>query len=106
MPDYAGMLDAIYDALGVDATIGSVGLTVIDKTEGVMLESGNGLQFATAKPAACVRVSELQVNEIAREALKGATLTFNGNAWKIVQTQPKPKPGTPGELYLILQQGA
>jgi hypothetical protein len=67
--DYdALLLDPIYDALGVDAvldlgTAGTVDLVVLDKTEGVLLESpNNGLQLATSKPAACVRVSELTAN--------------------------------------------
>jgi hypothetical protein len=108
MIDFSALLlDPIYDELGVEASLeaaGTVTLTVLDKTEGVILESPNGpLQMATAKPAACVRMSELETNEILREDLKGAAITFNGNTWKIVATQPKPVPSGVGELYLILQ---
>src|ERR1700761_7600061 len=98
MPDYAGMLDALYDSLGIPATVdasGTVDLTIIDKTEGVVIDSTiANAHFGTSKPAACVRVSELDANSIAREDLKGLTLSFAGNDWKIVSTQPKPKPGT------------
>jgi hypothetical protein len=111
--DYdALLLDPIYDALGVDAvldlgTAGTVELVVLDKTEGVLLESpNNGLQLATSKPAACVRVSELNANSLARADLKNLPIAFNGGSWKIVATQPKPVPTGSGELYLILQQGA
>jgi hypothetical protein len=58
----AVLLAPIYDELGVEATIDAldVTLTVLDKTEGVMLASANNpLQLGTTKPAACVRVSEL-----------------------------------------------
>lgn len=108
MIDFAGLLlDPIYDALGVCATLyasSTVTLTVLDKTEGVLLESPNSrLQIGTSKPAACVRLSELACNNIGREDLKDATIHFNGNDWKIVATQAKPLPSGAGELYLILQ---
>lgn len=105
------LLDPIYalDVFGVAAVLRTsygqdINLTVLDKTEGVMLESQHGGQlFGAAKIAACVRVTELDANSVARDSLKGATLTFKGQTWRIVATQPKPKPGGKGELYLILQ---
>lgn len=108
MIDFSALLlDPIYNELGVEAELeagGTVTLTVLDKTEGVMLESPNSpLQMATTKPSACVRMSELAANEIRREDLKNAAITFNGNTWRIVATQPKPVPSGAGELYLILQ---
>lgn len=110
MIDFDGlMLAPIYDAFGVDAVIktadgATITLTVKDDTAGVMLESQNGgFQTATSKPAACVRQSVLTENGLTRKSLSGATITFNGNDWKIVSTQPKPVPSGPGELYLILQ---
>lgn len=102
----AVLLDPIYDAFGVEASLeasGTVTLTVIDDTQGVVLDTGTSLQFAAAKPAARVRLSELTANNIAREDLKDAAITFNGNSWTIAATQPKPLPDGPGELYLILQ---
>ena len=105
MIDYQAMLDAIYGSLGVPATLvgdSTFELTVIDKTEGVLLE-GNGMQLGTAKPAVCIRVAELTENGIARADLKGAMLSFNGNDWIIRSSEPKPKPSGPGELYLFLQ---
>lgn len=108
MIDFAALLlDPVYDTLGVEASLeasGTVTLTVLDKTEGVMLESQNGgFQLATSKPAACVRISELTANSLTRADLRDAQITFNGNDWKIVATQPKPLPSGSGELYLILQ---
>lgn len=101
------MLDPIYDELGVEASLeasGTVTITVLDETKGVILEGQNSrLQMATSKPAACVRLSELGEKNIAREDLKDAAISFNGNDWKIVATQPKPLPSGAGELYLILQ---
>lgn len=107
MPDYSAFLDAIYDGLGIPACLDAaipIALTIIDKTEGVVIDSTiANAHFGASKPAACVRVSELDANSIARDDLKGLTLSFGGDDWKIVSTQPKPKPGTKGELYLILQ---
>lgn len=107
MIDYsAQLLDPIYDALGIEATIDALDLTltIIDKTEGVVLDSTiSNAHFGTTKPAAYVRVSELVDNEVERDALKGLIISFAGNDWKIVSTQPKPKPGTTGELILVLQ---
>lgn len=103
------LLDPIYDSLGVDAVIdmgtaGEVDLVVQDKTEGVILESQNGgFQLATSKPAAQVRVSELTEKGLTRENIRGRTISFNSNDWKIVATQPKPIQNSAGELYLILQ---
>lgn len=109
MIDFAGLLlDPIYDALGVCATLyasSTVTLTVLDKTEGVLLESANSpIGLATSKPAATVRLSELAANSLTRETIKGRLITFNGFTWVIKATQPKPVPSGPGELYLILQQ--
>lgn len=101
----AVLLDPVYDAFGVAASLeasGTVMITVIDDTQSVALDTNTGLQFAAAKPAARVRLSELAANGIVREDLKDATITFNGNSWTITATQPKPLPDGPGELYLIL----
>jgi hypothetical protein len=107
MIDFNGLLlDPLYDAFGVEASLeasGTVTLTVIDDTQGVILDTNTGLQFAAAKPAARVRMSELAANNIAREDLKDAAISFNGGDWTIVATQPKPTSSGASELYLILQ---
>lgn len=104
------LLDNIYDVLGVAAVLRStygadVALTVMNKTEGVVLDGIHGGQhFAAAKPAVCVRVKELNARSVTRESLKDSTLTFNDATWRIASTQPKPGGGaSKGELYLILQ---
>ena len=107
--DWDEFLDDIYERRGIAAsldlgTAGTFDRTVINKTEGVLLEAGHGLSFATSKPAVCVRGSELNAKSIARAALDNASITFNSQTWKIVATQPKPKPSGAGELYLILQE--
>ena|GEM_PF-4366712 len=111
--DWDAFLIDQYDTFGLEAvldlgTTGSFDITVIDKTEGVLLEAGHGLSLATSKPAVCVRVAQLIdlgfSENTGLDAVKGGTLTLGGHDWKIVSTQPKPKPGNPNaELYLILQ---
>lgn len=104
MPDYTQFLDAIYDSIGVAALLDDTAITIIDKTEGVALESANGgMVFGAAKPAVCVRVAELDDKEILRSDLDGMPLTFNDKEWRIQSTLPKPKPGSKGELYLLLR---
>jgi hypothetical protein len=89
--------------LDPDST-GEIALTVIDKTEGVLLDEGRGLQIATVKAAALVRMSELAANGILRAALKQRTIAFNNGTWTILSTEPKPNPAGGGELYLILEK--
>jgi hypothetical protein len=108
MIDYDAFYAPLYAAFGVSAvldlgTSGTFTLTVIDKTEGVMIEEGNNISIATVKPAAMVRMSELVSNNLTRAGLKQAPISFNGKSWVIVATQPKPNPAGDGELYLILQ---
>lgn len=111
--DYDALLyDPLYDqdtGFGVPAFLdpgstGEIGLTVIDKTEGVLLDEGRSLQVATVKPAAMVRMSELADKGILRAALKQRGIAFNNATWTIIATQPKPNPAGGGELYLILEK--
>lgn len=102
------MLDPIYDAQGVAATFLSregerCDLTVLDKIAGVEISQGP-LMVPDKKPAACVRVSELEANGLDRAKMKNGRLTFAGNAWNVEATGVKPKPGSKGELYLYLQE--
>ena len=103
MPDYEGMLDAIYDGLGIPAQIDGVDVTVKNATSDAVLDFGNGIQFGTIKPLYLVRGSELAANDIERDALKGATFSVNGSDWTIISTHPKPKPSGLGEFYLVVQ---
>jgi hypothetical protein len=110
MIDFSALLyDPIYAVLGVPAIVtpstdaSDIPLTVIDKTEGVMIEEGNAISIATTKPAAMVRVSELSSLGLTRSDLKQGRISFNNGNWTIVATQPKPGPNGPGEVYLILQ---
>jgi hypothetical protein len=105
----ATLYASTYATFGVAATLdlgtsGSFTLTVIDKTAGVMLETGNNLSFGTTKPAALLRMSELAANSLTRDMLKGGAINFNGNNWTVTASQPKPNSSGAGELYLILEQ--
>ena len=113
MTDYESLLYApIYDThigFGVAAqldlgTVGQFTLTVLDDTQGIMLDEGNGLSIGTVKPAATVRMSELATNSLTRAALKQGSIGFNNGNWTIIATQPKPNPKGDGELYLILEK--
>src|SRR5690242_2297161 len=112
MIDYEAVLyDPIYSAFGTPASLTTVDgtiaeLTVIDKTAGVLIDEGNGLSFATTKPAACVRISELAAADLTRSGIKRAAISFNGSDWEITATQPKPNPSGAGELYLILEEAS
>lgn len=102
----AMLLDPLYARLGDSASISIAGassyITVIDKTVGEEFNYGSGIDVATARPAADVRVADLDRLGISRDELVGATLTFNGNTWRIESTHPRPKPGSRGELRLWL----
>lgn len=114
MIDYAALLyGPLYDrdvGFGVAANLTTVDgvvfedLTVIDKTEGVMIDEGNGLQLGTIKVAALIRVSELSANNLTRASIKQGRISFNNGDWTILATQPKPNPSGDGELYLILEK--
>ncbi len=106
--DYDSLLDEIYDRMGIAADFVScadvsVTLKVIDKTEGIEIPQG-AMMLQASKPAVCVRVSELIENELSRTLVSGGKLTFNEASWRVEATRPKPKPGSKGELYLLLQE--
>lgn len=107
--DYDVTLDLLYDVHGIDAEFVSreggphVDLVVIDKREGVEGES-IGLVLQGMKPAACVRVSEVEERGLDKGEMSRGRLTFAGQSWKVESTQPKPKPGSKGELILFLQE--
>lgn len=105
--DWSVLYDPHYSVIGVDATIataggGSAAVTAIDHTAGIEASVGG---VETVRPAARVRVAELDDAGLARADLEGgATIALNGSTWTIVATQPRPTPGeAPGELLLILE---
>jgi hypothetical protein len=110
MIDFGALLyDPIYAVLGVPALLtpatdaSEIPLTVIDKTEGVVIDEGNSISISTIKPAAVVRMSEISAKGMVRADLKQGIIRFNSGNWTIVAIQPKPSPSGPGELYLILE---
>lgn len=102
--------DAIYASLGVQATLSigteEISLTVIDKTAGVQVSdwSAKSIDVITIRPACAVRVYELTGQGASLEDLYGATIEFNGSAWRIENRMMKPSPAGQGdgEVYLIL----
>lgn len=111
MSIWSDSLDAIYATIGVDASIvkGSggaaiTGLTVIDKTAGVAVDTGNQINVQTVIPACVIRASELTLKSMARADLIDSKVTFNGKTWRSRSNQPKPQPDGEdgGELYLFL----
>lgn len=112
--DWSAHYDSIYGELGVVASVvlGDTaateveGLTVIDKTSGLAALIDNGtITVQTIRALAAIRMTELADNSIAREDLKGATITFNSADWIIHSTRPAPSPTgeSQGELYLLLE---
>lgn len=116
--DTAGILygvdSPLYDIIGVPAvfdagdTGGPVDITVIDKTEGIEVESGGDIAVNTFRPACAVRAVELTAKGIALSDLKDAEITFSGKTWTIENKLNRPGPSglSTGEFYLILTEAA
>lgn len=119
MVDWARHYDRIYERLGVPAVLTTAGtdgddydLTVIDKT--TTFDAGEGYELQNVRPvevqsirAACdVRMAELAEREIARAAVDGATITFNGASWKVDHHGLRPSPAGEqnGEMRLFLRE--
>ncbi len=105
------MLDPIYTAFGVPATIiplatgaAPVTVTAIDKTGGVEVGNAAMTEVSTIRPAAIVRFAELATASLDRTDLRRAALTMNGKNWRIESSTPKPTPNgeSDGELMLLL----
>jgi hypothetical protein len=117
--DFSGLLyEPIHDIFGVEAVITPVTsaspatLIVIDKTSGVPVPRA-GQRFAgdpdvdTLGPAAVVRVTALTDAGLTRADLRRASLTMNGQTYRIESTVPRSTPGgeADGEVYLMLSEG-
>jgi len=79
-------------------------LRVIDRTSGVEVTEGSGVDVKTIRPAAVLRMRELTDLGFSRDDLEDATLDLNGRLWRVKATMPKPAPTgeADGELYLFL----
>src|SRR5262245_56297668 len=81
--DYSMLLfDPVFAELGVDATMNGVAITVIDETR-AKVQGSNGVEVRSVGPSADARIPELTAKGIARDAYKGATLTFNDRTWEV-----------------------
>jgi hypothetical protein len=101
-------LDAVYSALGVDATLAigteSYTIRVVDKTAGQVLNVGKA-EMPDIKPMCAVKIVDLATLLIIDYSnLIAGNITFNGETWEIINYQPKPTPYGGGELYLELRQ--
>jgi len=99
----------LYGIFGVDAVIrclygDAFPVRVIDRTSGVEVTEGSGIDVKTIRPAAVVRMQELTGLGLGREDLEDAALDLNGRLWRVKATMPKPAPSgeADGELYLFL----
>ena len=99
----------LYAIFGVDAVIrclygDAFAIRVIDRTSGVEVTEGSGIDVKTIRPAAVVRMRELTDLGLAREDLEDAALDLNGKLWRVKAMMPKPAPSgeADGELYLFL----
>ena len=101
----------LYNIFGVEAVIrclygASFTLTVIDRTSGVEVTEGSGIDVKTIRPAAVLRMRQLTELGLSREDLEDAALDLNGKLWRVKATMPKPAPTgeADGELYLFLME--
>lgn len=96
------LLDAVYQAIGVSATLGEETITVRDDTKGTSISSGAIVE--TIGPSARVRMKELTDKNISLSSLPTSTITFNGNSWRIKTYKPLPSPNgeADGQIRLML----
>lgn len=106
---FSDSLDAIYDAIGVPASISGYTepVTVVDKTAGTIVTVGK-VTLESILPVAAVRVAELTtigVPDVASLIKAKATITFNGKTWVIIDRKARPTPlgEAHGEVYLVLR---
>lgn len=107
---FGSSLDAIYTVLSVEAVFSLAPeevVDVIDKTDGIDLSAGNGdVSVPTLMPALAVRISSLTEAGITRDQLDGTFVTFNGQRWKIYNSEPRPTPAgeAAGELFVLVRK--
>jgi hypothetical protein len=99
----------LYNIFGCQAVIrclygDAFEIRVIDRTSGVEVTEGSGVDVKTIRPAAVLRMRELTGLGLSRQDLEDAVLELNGRLWWVKATMPKPAPTgeTDGELYLFL----
>jgi streptogramin lyase len=112
--DWKSLLYApIHQILGESATLYPVGsgspvaMTVLDKTGGIEVSDGSGVDIGTVRPAAVLRKHELTNAGLTNADLEGATLALNGKFWLVKSWFPRPAPNgeTDGEVWLIMIEG-
>lgn len=103
---HSASLNAIYQALGVDAVLSfgteDVGLRVVDKTAGT--ELGGGVEVGTIKPAFAVRQREMECVLLLPDDLVGVEIEANGRSWIITTFHHRPGPFGYGEYLLIVRE--
>lgn len=104
------LYDPIYDTLGADAALtpgtGGSAVTVrtIDKTAGLEVADARSPGLLTIKPAAIIRISDLNDNGLTREDLNDGTIVLDGKTWRIQAhlLKPGPEGELRGEAVLLL----
>jgi hypothetical protein len=113
MVDVAGILyglqSPVFGALAVDATFTKAALSkpirVIDDTRPTVELEGSA-EVQTIAPGAFARKVELDAAGITRDDYVDATLTFNGQTWRITSFEMRgsPQGENAGEVRFILTQ--
>jgi len=102
-----------YTILSEQATITPVDaapatLRVMDKTGGVEVSDGSGVDVGTVRPAAVLLKREMTESGLSTSDLEGATLALNGKTWLVKSWFPRPAPNgeADGEIWLIMIEDA
>lgn len=113
MIDWDALLyDPLYANFGTAAVLSplvgaSVGMTVIDQTRGVEIQSG--IELPVIRPACFVRRSEMDDANLTEQAMLGGTVSMNGHSWTVSDIRPKPGPDgkDSGEsMFVLVASGA
>lgn len=89
-----GMQSPIFAVLGVDAVFSNgtaIGIRVLDDT-GRSNEAANDALVQTVAPGAYARKVELDAAGITVDNYDGATLTFNGQTWRVSSHEMRGSP--------------
>lgn len=112
MIDWDALLyDPLYANFGTAAVMtppvgASVAVLAIDHTRGVEIQSG--VELPVIRPAAFVRRSEMDDNNLTEQSMLGGTIALNGYTWTVADIRPRPGPdgkGT-GESMFVLVLGS
>lgn len=111
MTIWADSLNVIYDGpIGCDATLtpgsggSAISVRAIDRTSGIIVQTGDGGEVQSIEPAAVLRMSTLDDNDLVRADLDDGLISINSKSWRIVAHRLRPNPDgeLKGEIMLLL----